>query len=82
MAGKKKSREGQISKGERSNVDKSILKSVRKERTELGRTLNAWAAWKKGQPTPKIIQRILGIDKNTLYKSWNKYIPLKSSEER
>ena len=78
MTGKK--RDGKTSKGERPNVNRSILKDVRKERTELSRTLNAWNSWKKGQPTPKIIQRILGVDKKTLYKSWNKYIPLKGKD--
>lgn len=78
MAGRKK--EGQTSKGERPNVNRKILNAVRKERTELDRTLNAWKAWEKGHPTPKTIQKILGVDKKTLYKSWNKYIPLKGSD--
>ena len=82
MAKRKKSREGQTSKGERPNVNHKILNAVRKERTHLEAVTEAWAAWRKGRPTPKLIQKSLGVDKKTLYKSWNKYVPLKSSDER
>ena len=78
MASRK--RDGKASKGERPNVNRAILKSVRKERTELERTLNAWKAWKKGKPTPKLIQNILGIKPNTLYKNYYKYVSLKGSD--
>ena len=44
-----KSKEGQTSKGQRPNVNRKILNAVRKERTELDRTNNAWKAWKKGK---------------------------------
>ena len=74
---KKKSRTSQTSKGERVNVNRNITKAVRKDRTELDKTLNAWAAWKKGSPTPKIIQKSLGVTNKTLYKTFFKYVALK-----
>ena len=64
----------------RPSVNRKILKAVRKERTELDIMNNAWKAWKKGQPTPKLIQKTLGVDKKTLYKSYNKYVPLKGKD--
>ena len=76
-----KSKEGQTSKGQRPNVNHKILNAVRKERTELDRINNAWKAWKIGQPTPKLIQKSLGVDKKTLYKSYFKYVPLRSKED-
>jgi len=75
-----KSKEGQTSKGQRPNVNRKILNAVRKERTELDKINNAWKAWEKGQPTPKLIQKTLGVDKKTLYKSYNKYVPLKGKD--
>jgi len=80
MAKKKKSRTSQTSKGERRSVNRSITKAIKRDRTELDRILNAWDSWKKGRPTPKLIQRALGVDKKTLYKSYHKYIPLKGKD--
>ena len=75
-----KSKEGQTSKGQRPNVNRKILNAVRKERTELDKINNAWKACEKGQPTPKLIQKSLGVDKKTLYKSYFKYVPLKGKD--
>ena len=82
MAKRTKSRDKQTSKGQRPSVNRKILNAVRKEQTPLDRMANAWIAWKRGCPTPKLIQKSLGVDKKTLYRTWNKYIPLKSSDER
>jgi hypothetical protein len=74
---KKKSRTSQTSKGERRNVNPSITKAARRDRTELDKVVNAWTVWKKGGTTPKIIQKSLGISAKTLYKSYFKYVPMK-----
>ena len=68
--GKKKLSKGYTSKGERRNVDKSICKAMRRDRTYLERENLAWDSWKNGAPTPKTIQRFLGIGPKTLYKQW------------
>ena len=68
--GKKKLSKGYTSKGERRNVDKSICKAMRRDRTYLERENLAWESWKNGAPTPKTIQRFLGIGPKTLYKQW------------
>ena len=47
--GKKKSRATQTSKGERNNVRKDILKSMRKERSYLEITCNKLNAFSKGK---------------------------------
>jgi len=76
----KKSRTSQTSKGERRSVDPSITKAIRRERTLLDKTLNAWRVWKKGGTTPKIIQKSLGITAKTLHKSYFKYVPVKGGK--
>ena len=47
--GKKKSRATQTSKGERNNVRKDILKSMRRERSHLEITYNKLKAFSKGK---------------------------------
>ena len=51
MAKKKKSRATQVSKGERSNVDKGVCKSLRRDYMQniLSRTTNQVSACKKGK---------------------------------
>jgi len=78
---KKKSRASQTSKGERRSVDRSVTKAIRRDRTELSKMTNAWNAWKKGQPTPKIIQKSLGVSGKTPYKSYFKYVPIKGGKK-
>jgi hypothetical protein len=68
--GKKKLSKGYISKGGRRNVAKSICKAMRRERTYLEREALAWESWKKGAPTPKSIQKSLGIRPKTQHKQW------------
>ena len=77
---KKKSRTSQTSNGERSNVNSKITKGMRSERSEIDNIINAWKAWKKGHPTPKFIQKSLGIGPKTLYKSYFKYVALKGKD--
>ena len=68
--GKKKLSKGYTSKGERRNVAKSICKVIRRERTYLDQEEQAWESWKNGSPTPKRIQKSLGIGPKTQHKQW------------
>ena len=68
--GKKKSSSGYTSKGQRRNVAKSTCKAMKRERGFLEREEQAWESWKRGSPTPKTIQRYLGIGPKTQYKQW------------
>ena len=68
--GKKRLSKGYTSKGQGRNVAKSICKAIRRERSFLEREEQAWESWKKGSPTPKTIQRFLGIGPKTQYKQW------------
>lgn len=68
--GKKKLSKGYTSKGQQRNVAKSTCKAMKKGRSVLDREEQAWESWKKGAPTPKIIQRELGIGPKTQYKQW------------
>jgi hypothetical protein len=77
---KNKSGTPQTSKGERNNVNSKITKGMRSERSEVDKITNAWKSWKKGQPTPKLIQKSLGIGPKTLYKSYFKYVALKGKD--
>ena len=47
--GKKKSRDNQTSSGERRSVSKSILKSMRKETSNIIKYKNKWDAYSKGK---------------------------------
>ena len=68
--GKKRLSKGYTSKGQRRSVAKSICKAIRRERTYLEREDQAWESWKNGAPTPRTIQRFLGIGPKTQYKQW------------
>lgn len=63
---------GYQSKGLVPTVSKKSSKKFlrRDDRTEMQKSLDAWASWKKGCKPGKIIQRELGIEPNTLYKIW------------
>jgi len=67
--GKKSSGVHYTSKGS-VGIDKSITKAVKRERSELDKTLNAWKAWKNGSPTPKSIQKGLGVTAATTHRDW------------
>ena len=62
---------GYVSKGERRSVAKRWTNAVKRERTDLDKLENAWKAWRKGHPTPKLIQRILNVDEKALWKNHN-----------
>lgn len=75
MAKKKKQRANQTSKGERRSINTKYTKS---EKSYLDKMNDAWDAWKKGRPTPKLLQKSLGVSPNTLYKQWKKPLNLSS----
>ena len=60
-----------VSKGS-VGVDKSITKAVKRERSELDKTLNAWKSWIKGSPTPRCIQKSLGITSAVSHRDWTR----------
>ena len=68
--GKKKLSKGYTSKGQRRSVDKSICKAMKRDRTYLENEQMAWTSWMRGSPTPKRIQKSLGVGPKTLYKQW------------
>jgi hypothetical protein len=72
-----KSSKGYISKGERRNVAKWICKAIRRDRTYLDQEEQAWESWKNGSPTPKIIQRSLGIGPKTQHKQWLMHVSVR-----
>ena len=49
MAKRKKSRAHQVSKGERSNVNKKVCNAMRSDTSQLQRTINQREAWSRGK---------------------------------
>jgi hypothetical protein len=69
--GKKSSGTHYVSKGS-VGVNKSITKAVRRERSELDKTMQAHKSWKRGSPTPRSIQKSFGVTASTTYRDWVK----------
>jgi hypothetical protein len=67
--GKMGSGKNYTSKGE-VGVNKALLKDVKRSRPGLTDELNAWKSWKKGSPTPKLIQKALGITAKVSHQQW------------
>jgi hypothetical protein len=60
-----------VSKGS-VGVDKSITKAIRRERSEVDNMMNAWNSWIKGSPTPRSIQKSLGITSAVSHRDWSR----------
>tara|TARA_R110000868_G_scaffold19131_2_gene82729 strand:- start:454 stop:705 length:252 start_codon:yes stop_codon:yes gene_type:complete len=69
--GKTSSKTHYVSKGI-VGVNKELSKAVKRERSELDNTLNAWKSWIKGSPTPRCIQKSLGITSAVSHRDWTR----------
>jgi hypothetical protein len=69
--GKKSKGTTYVSKGE-VGVDKALSKAVRRERGEAQKFLNAWRSWKRGSPTPRLVQKSLNVTSEATHRDWMK----------
>jgi hypothetical protein len=67
--GKKSKGKTYVSKGE-VGVNNSISKAIRRDRGEAQKVLNAWRSWKRGSPTPRIVQQTLNISPQVAHRDW------------
>lgn len=71
--GKKRTRSSQTSKGERSNISKSVTKMVKQGRSEIERAMNKIQAWRAGKnpwitvPGPSKKEAFVRVRANALY---------------
>ena len=83
--GKKKSRETETSRGERNNVNKDLIKSLRRDymQNDLARMKNQIAAFKKGKNVMVTIpnsnpnetnKRFIRVNAKDVWKSNNTYM--------
>lgn len=87
---KKKQRAHQVSKGEGSNVSKSLINAVRREMSGAEKMVNKVKAWRKGQnpwitidnPNPnETNKRRIRVKANSYFGSYRKVLNKKSSEQ-
>tara|TARA_B100000282_G_C31372158_1_gene327242 strand:- start:78 stop:350 length:273 start_codon:yes stop_codon:yes gene_type:complete len=90
MAKRKKSRAHQVSKGERSNVNKKVCNAMRSDISMLQRTINQREAWMRGKnvmvtiPNPndkETNKRFIRVNAKDIWGSPKKYIMKQSASE-
>ena len=90
MAKRKKSRAHQVSKGERSNVNKKVCNAMRSDTSMLQRTINQREAWMKGKnvmvtiPNPndkETNKKFIKVNAKDIWGSPKKYIMKQSASE-
>ena len=90
MAKRKKSRAHQVSKGERSNVNKKVCNAMRGDTSQLQRTINQRAAWVKGKnvmvtiPNPneqETNKKFIRVNAKDVWGSPKKYIMKQTASE-
>ena len=90
--GKKKSRETESSKGERNNVNKDVIKSLRRDymNNDLARMKNQIAAFKRGKNVMVTIpnsnpnetnKRFIRVNAKDVWKSNNTYMMKQNTSE-
>ena len=90
--GKKKSRETESSKGERNNVNKDVIKSLRRDymNNDLARMKNQIAAFKRGKNVMVTIpnsnpnetnKRFIRVNAKDVWKSNNKFMMKQNTSE-
>ena len=90
--GKKKSRATQTSKGERNNVNRDVIKSLRRDymNNDLARMKNQIAAFKRGKnvmltvPNPNTNEtnkRFIRVNAKDVWKSNNKFMMKQNTSE-
>jgi len=90
--GKKKSRETETSRGERNNVNKDLIKSLRRDymQNDLARMKNQIAAFKKGKNVMVTIpnsnpnetnKRFIRVNAKDVWKSNNTYMMKQNTSE-
>ena len=90
--GKKTSRSTQTSKGERNNVNKDVIKSLRRDymNNDLARMKNQIAAFKRGKnvmvtiPNPNTNEtnkRFIRVSAKNIWKSNNKFMMKQNTSE-
>ena len=90
MAKRKKQRAHQVSKGERSNVNKKVCNAMRGDTSMLQRTINQRAAWVQGKnvmvtiPNPneqETNKRFIRVNAKDAWGSPKKYIMKQTASE-
>ena len=90
MAKRKKSRAHQVSKGERSNVNKKVCNAMRSDTSQLQRTINQREAWSRGKnvmvtiPNPneqETNKRFIRVNAKDLWGSPKKFIMKQTASE-
>ena len=90
--GKKKSRETETSRGERNNVNRDVIKSLRRDymQNDLARMKNQIAAFKKGKNVMVTIpnsnpnetnKRFIRVNAKDVWKSNNTYMMKQNTSE-